>query len=620
MFAFWRKSTTGPGLFAEPRVVVDRRPDGSIILRNPIAQPLAARAVGVWLEQWAREAPTRLFLAERPAPGVPWRTLTYAETMEKVRAVASALLTRGLSAERPVAILSDNAIDHGVLVLASMHAGIPVATLSPAYSLMSADGAKLRAMIELLSPGLIYVADEAQFATSLERIADVHTAEIVASRVSEANRSRAVPFASLLASTDGRAVDDAFAQVRPDTIARFLFTSGSTGAPKAVINTHGMLTANQEAKAVAWPFLAAEPPVIVDWLPWSHTFGANHNFNMVLRNGGTLYIDGGKPAPHLIGQTIANLEDVGPTVWFNVPRGYDMAVEALRGDPALGRRVFRNLKLIFYAAAALPQSVWEALEALSVEFTGKKTPMVSSWGSTETAPLATDCHFQAERSGNIGLPVVGVELKLVPNGDKREILVRGPNVTPGYWKNEAQTREAFDEEGFYRIGDAVRFADPARPEAGLFFDGRVSEDFKLTSGTWVSVGELRVDGISALAPIAQDIVVTGHDKDDVGFLVFPNVAACRRIAGADDAVPVRDVLDHPVVREAVRSGLTQLKARGGGSSRYAARARLLDMPPSVDHGEITDKAYINQRAVLSRREHEVKRLHGDDPAHYVAVG
>jgi feruloyl-CoA synthase len=303
-----------------------------------------------------------------------------------------------------------------------------------------------------------------------------------------------------------------------------------------------------------------------------------------------------------------------------VPRGYDMAAEALRADPALGKQVFRNLRLIFYAAAALPQSVWDALQALSVEFTGKTLPMVSAWGSTETSPLATDCHFQAGRSGNIGLPVPGVELKLVPNGDKREILVRGPNVTPGYWKNEALTREAFDAEGFYRIGDAVRFADTERPEAGLFFDGRVSEDFKLTSGTWVSVGELRVDGISALAPVAQDIVVTGHNLNEVCFLVFPNVAACRRIAGADEVTSIREVLDHPAIREAMRSGLERLRSQGGGTSRFAARARLLDTPPSVDYGEITDKAYINQRAVLARREQDVRLLHGEDPAHFIAIG
>jgi feruloyl-CoA synthase len=623
MLSFWRRRTGPMELFAEPRITAERRADGSMILRNTVPCPPAPRALGVWLEDWARKTPDRPFLAERPAPGAPWRHLAYGEARRQVRAVATALIARGLSAERPVAILSDNGVDHGVLALGAMHAGIPVAAISPAYSLMSADGAKLKSMIELLNPGLIYVADEAQFATALRRLSGVHDAEIVASRlaVPAGEGVGARSFETLTVITDDRAVDAAFSAIKPDTTARFLFTSGSTGAPKAVINTHGMLTANQEAKAAVWPFLASDPPIIVDWLPWSHTFGANHNFNMVLRNGGTIYIDGGKPAPHLIGTTLANLADVGPNIWFNVPRGYDMAVEAIRADPELGRQLFRNLRVIFYAAAALPQSVWEALGELSTKLAGRRIPMVSAWGSTETSPLATDCHFQAERSGNIGVPVPGVELKLTPNGGKMEVRVRGPNVTPGYWKNEALTAEAFDEEGFYRIGDAVRLADPERPEAGLFFDGRVSEDFKLTSGTWVSVGELRIEGISALSPIAQDIVVTGHDHDEIGFLVFPNVPACRRIAGLGEDAPLQEALGAEAVRATLRDGLLRLKEKcGGASSRYATRARLLAAPPSPDAGEITDKGYINQRAALVCRAADVGLLQGDDPAHYVGIG
>ncbi|MEP4423654.1 MAG: AMP-binding protein, partial [Nitratireductor sp.] len=361
------------------------------------------------------------------------------------------------------------------------------------------------------------------------------------------------------------------------------------------------------------------PPVIVDWLPWSHTFGANHNFNLVLRNGGTLHIDAGKPAPHLFHHTVANLKEVGPDICFNVPRGFDMLIGALREDADLRHRFFTRTKIIFYAGAALPQNLWAALETMARDTTGVAVPMVSSWGSTETAPLATDCHFQAERSGNIGIPVPGTELKLVPAGDKLEIRVRGPNVTPGYLKNDKLTRAAFDEEGFYKIGDAVRLADPERPERGLFFDGRVAEDFKLMSGTWVSVGDLRVQGIAALDPVAQDIVVTGHDREEVGFLVFPNVAACRKLAGLDDDAPLRAVLRHDRVRAHVRDGLAALKARGGGSSRHATRARLLDTMPAVDAGEITDKGYVNQRAVLSRRADEVERLHGEDPADFIGL-
>ncbi|MEO9614350.1 MAG: feruloyl-CoA synthase [Nitratireductor sp.] len=604
-------------LFAEPQVRMTRRDDGSMILSSPVALPEPARCVGAWLVRWARDEPERIFLAERGDPAAAWRTISYGDTLTKVRAIAAFLLKRGLSQERPVAILSDNTIDHALLALGAMHAGIPVATVSPAYSLMSQDHEKLRAMIALVAPGLVYASDEALFSPALAAIADRHDGLVVTSR--RAEDGTATGFDALLAETDEAAVDAAFAAVGLDTTARYLFTSGSTGAPKAVINTHRMLTASQEAKALTWPFLASAPPVIVDWLPWSHTFGANHNFNLVLRNGGTLHIDAGKPAPHLFHHTVANLKEVGPDICFNVPRGFDMLIGALREDADLRHRFFTRTKIIFYAGAALPQNLWAALETMARDTTGVAVPMVSSWGSTETAPLATDCHFQAERSGNIGIPVPGTELKLVPAGDKLEIRVRGPNVTPGYLKNDKLTRAAFDEEGFYKIGDAVRLADPERPERGLFFDGRVAEDFKLMSGTWVSVGDLRVQGIAALDPVAQDIVVTGHDREEVGFLVFPNVAACRKLAGLDDDAPLRAVLRHDRVRAHVRDGLAALKARGGGSSRHATRARLLDTMPAVDAGEITDKGYVNQRAVLSRRADEVERLHGEDPADFIGL-
>jgi feruloyl-CoA synthase len=352
---------------------------------------------------------------------------------------------------------------------------------------------------------------------------------------------------------------------------------------------------------------------VVDWLPWSHTVGANHNFNLVLRQGGTLYIDAGRPAPPLFSQTVANLRDVAPTIYFNVPRGYDMLVAALQSDARLRRNFFSRLQVVFYAAAALPQNLWDALRRLAEETVGEPVVVTSAWGSTETAPLAADCHFQAERSGVIGLPVPGTELKLVPNGEKLEVRVRGPNVTPGYWGRPDLTAAHFDAEGFYRIGDAVRFADPDRPEAGLLFDGRVAEDFKLDSGTWVSVGTLRVRAIAALAPVAQDVVVAGHDRRDVGFLVFPNVAACRSLANlGDDAAP-DEVLAHPRVRDAVRRGLDALRLESSGSSMHATRAVLVALPPSIDRGEITDKGYINQRAVLAGRAGAVEALFGDGP-------
>ncbi len=605
-------------LFALPSVSAERRPDGAIILKSRVALQGADRCVGDWLDKWARETPDVIFLAERANAEAPWTTVTYGEALRKVRGAAAWILAQGLSAQHPLAILSDNSIDHALLTLAAMHAGVPAAAISPAYSLMSKDFDKLKSMIALIEPGAIYVASTKQFAPALAAIAPLHDAVIV---TGEAHSADALPFAVVTAARPGEAVDAAFAAITPDTIAKFLFTSGSTGTPKAVINTHRMLTSSQAAKAQVWPFLERDKPVILDWLPWSHTFGANHNFNLVLRNGGTLYIDGGKPAPGLFATSLANLRSVIPSIYFNVPRGFDMLVAAMRDDAALRQRFFSDVKVVFYAGAALPQNLWDALEKLSVETIGRAIPMVSAWGSTETAPLATDCHFQAQRSGNIGVPVPGTELKLVPNGDKLEVRVRGPNVTPGYWKAPEQTASAFDADGFYLIGDAMAFADPERPELGLFFDGRVSEDFKLTSGTWVSVGTLRIAGIAALAPLAQDIVVTGHNADDVRFLVFPNVAACRALAKLPDDAGLADVLNHDAVRAAVAQGLSQLKQNSGGaSSAHATRALLMTEPPSVDGGEITDKGYINQRAVLSRRASELARLDAATPRDWIGCG
>lgn len=590
-------------LFAEPSIVRDTRPDGSFVLKSTVQLEAPQRCVGEWLEYWARRAPDRIFLAERPSPKMGWQTLTYGDAVKRVRGCAARLLHTECSPDRPLAILSDNSVDHAIMMLAAMHVGIPAASISPAYSLVSKDHEKLKGMIGLLDPGAIYVSDVQPFASALEALGGCHRAIVLSKdftlRNADANRA-----------ADDAEVDAAFRAVHGDTIAKLLFTSGSTGTPKAVINTQTMMTSSQAAKALVWPFLEeTEDLVILDWLPWSHTFGTNHNFNCVLRNGGTLYIDGGKPMPGAFEFSLANLRDVIPTVYFNVPRGFEMLISALRDDALLRQRFFSETKLIFYAGAALPQSLWEALEEMSLATVGYVVPLVSAWGSTETAPLATDCHFRAPRSGNIGVPVPGTEIKLVPSGNKLEVRVRGPNVTPGYWRSPEQTAKAFDEEGFYRIGDAVAFADPDDPAKGLFFDGRVSEDFKLSTGTWVGVGKLRIDAITALAPLAQDIVVTGHDRNDVGFLIFPNIAACRAIGAlAEDASP-KEVLQSAAVQTHLASGLTRLKARGGGSSTYATRAMFLLDPPSVDGGEITDKGYLNQGAILSRRADAVNRLY-----------
>ncbi len=605
-------------LFAVPEIVADRRADGTIWLRSTALLQAHARCVGDWLEHWARQTPDKIFLGQRADTAAPWTIVTYKDALRQVRGIAAWILAQGLSAEHPLVILSDNSIDHALLALAAMHVGVPAAAISPAYSLMSRDFDKLKSMIALLEPGAIYVSSIKPFAAALAAIKPLHAAKIVSG---DAGDSDAISFQSIAATPETAAVATAFASVTPDTIAKFLFTSGSTGTPKAVINTQRMLTSSQQAKAQTWLFLenAREDLVILDWLPWSHTFGANHNFNLVLRNGGTLYIDGGKPAPGLFATSLANLRSVMPTVYFNVPRGFDMLISALRDDEELRRRFFGEVKFAFYAGAALPQNLWDALEQLSIKTVGRALPMVSAWGSTETSPLATDCHFQAQRSGNIGVPIPGTELKLLPSGDKLEVRVRGPNVTPGYWKAPELTAQAFDADGFYLIGDAVTFADPDRPEKGLFFDGRVAEDFKLNSGTWVNVGTLRVAGISALAPLAQDIVISGHGGDHIRFLVFPNIAACRVHAGLPDSADVNAVIGHEKVRGAIASGLARLKAQsGGGSSGHATRALLLAEPASVDGGEITDKGYINQRAVLTRRAAAVAVL--EDEASSAWIG
>lgn len=593
--------------FAPAAVQVERRADAVLVLRS--AQKLAghARCLGEHLERWAREAPERVFLAERA--GTEWRRLTYGQALAKARSIGAALLARGLSAQRPVMVLSDNSIDHAMIMLGAMHVGVPVAPVSPAYSLMSRDFAKMKAIVRLLDPGLVYAADGTRFAGVLKAV-DFAGAEIVLGANPPAGL-KATEFADLR-RMPGTEVDRAHAAVGPDTIAKFLFTSGSTGEPKGVINTQRMMCSNQQAISQLWPFLDETPPVIVDWLPWNHTFGANHNFNMVLAHGGTLYIDDGKPVPALIGKTVANLREVSPTIYFNVPRGFDALIPFLERDEVLRKSFFGRLQMIFYAAAALPQNLWEKLEDLSTRERGKRTVMVSAWGATETAPMVTTVHFEIDRAGVIGLPAPGTELKFVPDEDKLELRVRGPNVTPGYWKREDLTRAAFDEEGYYRIGDAGRFADPDDPAKGIEFDGRIAEDFKLMSGVWVHVGALRVRALEALAAVAQDIVVTGHGREEVGFLIFANPQGCRSLCPELPAeTPIEQVLDNASVIEAVRAGLARLARDGCGSSTHATRALLMAEPPSIDASEITDKGYVNQRAVLTRRAALVERLYAD---------
>lgn len=604
-------------LFATPDVTHERRPDGAMVIRSRRNLGDVPRCVGVWLERWAAAEPNRVFLAERDAAG-GWRTVTYEETSRAANAVAQSLLDRGLGPDRPVMILADNGIDHALVALGAMHVGVPVVPVSTPYARQSQDFGKLRYIFDLVQPGLIYVDEADRYAKALEAIGATRV-EVVASRGS-LGATRVTPFATLTEVRPTPAVDAAFAKVGPDTLAKILFTSGSTGQPKGVINTQHMMCANQESAAAAWRFLEARPPVIVDWLPWNHTFGANHNFNMMLRNGGTLYIDEGKPVPALIGKTIANLREVSPTVYFNVPRGYQVLIDQLEKDEALQQRFFAQLDLLFYAAAALPQSLWDRLERLGLEVRGRKVPFFSSWGLTETAPAVTMVHFPMLRPGNIGVPAPGTEVKLVPVEDKLEIRVKGPNVMPGYFKAPELTAKAFDADGWLMTGDAVRFAEEGNPAAGLLFDGRVAENFKLTTGTWVNVGMLRPAVIAAGAPVIEDAVITGHDGDEIGLLIFPSLAGLKALCsdlGAE--AKLEDMVGHPAVKAALAEGLAKHNAQAQGSSMRIARCLVMTEPPSIDANEITDKGYLNQRAVLAKRAVLVERLHAQAVAPDVIV-
>ncbi len=586
--------------------VVERKADGTVLMRSGRPLPPYHDALSEPLAKWARAKPEHVFLAQRDENDA-WRKLGYADVLDRVNRIGAALLRRGLSAERPIVILSGNSIEHALLALAAMHVGIPYAPISPAYSLMSSDFGKLRMIMELLTPGLVFAADGQAFGRAIAA-AVPQDAELVVTRNPPADR-KATPFAELIGPEDAASVAAAQGAVTPDSIAKFLFTSGSTGAPKAVINTQRMLCANQAMLAASFCFVTDEPPVVVDWLPWSHTFGGNHNFNMVLVNGGSFYIDDGNPTPPGVPKTARNLREIAPTIYFNVPKGYEALVPHFRADETLRKNFFSRLKVLFYAGAGLNQATWDDLTQLSIETTGERVIFLSSLGSTETAPAALACTWDFPHSGNIGLPLAGVELKLVPNEGKLEARLRGPLITPGYWRQDHHTHGAFDEEGFYKIGDALKFADPADPSQGLLFDGRIAEDFKLSTGTWVSVGPLRARFIDHCAPYVRDVVFAGPDRDDIAALVFPDIEACRRLAGLGaDASPAQ-IAEHQKVRAKFAELLKSLAAMSPGSSTRVMRAIVMAEPPSMDKSEATDKGSINQRAVLKNRAALVDALY-----------
>ncbi|WP_085316627.1 feruloyl-CoA synthase [Derxia lacustris] len=585
---------------------VETRADGSLVLRS--TEPLGAYPDRVTdrLELWAQVAPHRTYVAQRDKTG-EWRRVTYAQALAQVKALAQAFVDMGLSAERPIAILSDNDIEHLILALGALWAGVPYTPVSPAYSLVSKDFGKLRHVLGKLTPGLVFASSATPFAAAIEAVVPADVQLVFGEGALPGRASHG--YAELLATPYRDSGAAAHAAVGPDTIAKFLFTSGSTKDPKGVINTHRMLCSNQQMVAQSLAFLTEEPPVLVDWLPWNHTFGGNKNVGLVLYNGGTLYIDGGKPTPNGIAETLRNLREIAPTVYFNVPKGFEEIAHAMERDDELRERLFSRVKAFFFAGAGLAQAVWDKLDALAEKTVGERIPMYSGLGMTETAPSAIFALRNDVAAGHIGLPCPGVEVKLVPVDGKTEIRFRGPNVMPGYWREPEQTAEAFDEEGFYKTGDAVQLVDPTDVKRGLLFDGRIAEDFKLSTGTFVSVGALRAKVLAIGAPLVQDSVVTGMNRDDIGLLIFPQLTACRAHAGLPADTPAPEVLHHPKVREFFQDAVDRLWREGTGSANRVARAHLMAEPPSLDAGELTDKGSINQRAVLKQRAALVEALY-----------
>src|SRR4051812_28159823 len=570
--------------FGDPAVTIERRDDGTIYLRPKT--PLGDYPVRITdrLHHWAQAAPDRIFMAERVGAG--WREITYAQLLTSARRIASALLARDLSPEKPVMILSGNSIDHALVAFGALYAGIPFCPVSPAYSLISKDFGKLSFLMKLLTPGLVFADDAAKFAGALRANAPAGT-EIAASRGELSGRTVTM-LADLLATTEHARLDAAHAAIGPDTIAKFLLTSGSTGNPKAVINTQRMISANQVMLRETLAFLKDEPPVIVDWLPWNHTFGGNHNIGLTLFNGGSIYLDEGKPMPGGIEETVRNLREISPTVYFNVPKGYESLLPYLRDDVALRQKFFARLHAMFFSGAALSPYVWNSLDELAVQETGARVPMLTGLGATETSPFFMSVTPLTSRSGHVGLPVSGNDAKLIPNNGKLDVRAKGPNVTPGYWRQPDMTAKAFDEEGFYKMGDALKPVDPDNFDAGFDFDGRTGEDFKLASGTWVSVGPLRARFVGACAPLVRDVVIAGINRDEISALVVLDLDGCRLInptLPTDDlVVATRDRL----APEAFPERLTRFLRPGPGSSTRSMRAVLLDTPLSIDRGEVTD--------------------------------
>ena len=590
--------------------------DGVFQIRSRLPLGEYPRSLIDRVDHWASVAPDRVLFADRGQDG-EWRKVTYAEAARHARSIGQFLLDKGLSAERPLVILSGNSLEHALLALGGMAAGVPFSAISPAYSLVSTDHAKLKHIFKLLTPGMVFVAEGTPFSKALDAVMEDGIELLIARDPIPGRKS--VTFDAALATEAGAEVEEANRAVNRDTVAKFLFTSGSTGMPKAVINTHRMVTCNQVMIAHALAFLQDEPPVIVDWLPWNHTAGGNHNFGITIHNGGTLYIDDGAPTPGGIAKSVRNLEEIAPTLYFNVPKGFEMLCEHLEKNDRLRDNFFSRVNLLQYAGAGLSQHVWDSLERLAEKSIGKKIMIITGYGSTETAPFAFTTTWPVYQPGEVGLPAPGMEMKLVPDAEKMELRVRGPNITPGYWRQPDKTAESFDEEGYYKIGDALKFVDKADVNKGFLFDGRVSEDFKLSTGTWVNMAGVRAGLIRACAPYVRDAVIAGLNRNYIGALLFLDVDKARKIdpelADADESI----IAHHPRLREILQERLDALASEATGSSGMVARAIVLDTPPSIDLHEVTDKGSINQRAVMSVRADLVEDLYAETPPERVIV-
>jgi feruloyl-CoA synthase len=599
-------------------IAVERRGDGVVILKSRIPLQAYEKHIPASLAKWAREAPQRTWLAQRAGAERQWRKLSYGEAKRTVDALTQGLLNLELEAGRPVAILSGNSIEHALMTQAAMQARLPASPVSPAYSLMSQDHLKLKYLFDLIKPAVVMVQDGPTFEKALKALDLSGVTVVHVTRPCAGIRS--VVFADLAATPVTRDVEASVAKITPDTVGKLLFTSGSTGMPKAVINTQEMMCANAAMMMQVRPRDSGGPiATVLDWMPWNHTMGGNAAFHPVLVDGGTLYIDDGRPMPGQIEETLRNLREISPTYYANVPAGYAALAAAIEKDDALCRNFFKNLSLMAYGGARLPDDLYDRMQALAVRATGERIVFYTGWGSTETAPTSTGTYWDTERVGLIGLPFPGVELKMVPCGAKYELRLRGVNVTSGYFGQPDLTKAAFDEEGFYCIGDAGVFVDPQDPLQGIIFAGRVVEDFKLTTGTFVHVGSLRTDAIAAATPVVQDALVAGQDRPFIGLLAWPNLHACRQITGNPDAT-YEQVVRHPEVLACLKRGLqAHNSSASGASSMRIARAMLMVEPASIDGNELTDKGYINQRAGLERRAALVEQLYADHPGEDVIV-